>query len=357
MAVSAQDWLSGIQGVPGFSGNMDTPLDFYQGQSPSQLFGALSYNDSSGQRMMPDPLKGDLTEGLKIAAIFAAAMAGGAGMGALGAEAGMGAGAGFSGGGGLDAAIAGAGDAGAGASLGTAGTAAGAGAGSGGSWSSGIQDWFKGLSNPFSSGAGWGENMAAGSLAGDSGAVGAAAAQGAGSTSSFFGNMGPLDWMRGVSGGMNILNSFRGLSGAKNIAQIGQDQSNAMNPFGPERSGYATDLRNLMNDPSSITKRPGFDAGRLALDRGLAGQGYNPATAKIPGNYMSAMSKYGGDFYNQEVQRLMQMSGANFAPTGGNLALQGAIGANDARGNAYASMGYGATQLLPLLMGLGSGRG
>lgn len=105
-----------------------------------------------------------------------------------------------------------------------------------------------------------------------------------------------------------------------------------------------TQLQGLMKDPSSITKMPGYEAGLQAVERKMASQGFNGS-----GNMMVALSKYGGDFYNQALQSLAAMSGANVNPgTAGQIMQQGTqqqlgatLSANDLASRSLASLGYG----------------
>lgn len=127
---------------------------------------------------------------------------------------------------------------------------------------------------------------------------------------------------------------------ANDLKKLSQQAMKDQNPFGPWRAGYAEDLRALQSNPGSIVDRPGFQIGQIALDRRLAAQGYNPATTKIPGNYIDAQSTYGANFYNQELQRLMQLSGANFPPGSSQAGITGSMGAADLASKSLASAGY-----------------
>ena len=207
-----------------------------------------------------------------------------------------------------------------------------AGATGGGAWYSGIKDF---LTSPVSSvtnmftGGGGGSNAADLAAAGYNPAgtvAGAAAGAGGGVPWGTIANVGAI--------GTGLL----GLNQARDLRQAGTTAAASMDPFGPYRPQAAQQLFALMNNPASVTSQPGFDVGRLALERSLHAQGYGPATTKIPGNYIDAMSTYGGNFYNQEVQRLMTLAGANIPPSGGNLALSGQIGSTQLTGQALQSI-------------------
>lgn len=136
---------------------------------------------------------------------------------------------------------------------------------------------------------------------------------------------------------MSLASGLYGMSEADKMRKLSQMTMERSDPFASSRPMYVNRLNSLMNDPSSITKVPGYDAGLQAVERRMASQGFNGS-----GNMMTALNKYGGDFYNQEVNRLMQLSGANAAPGSGSAAgMQGYMNANDLASRSLASMGYG----------------
>ena len=62
---------------------------------------------------------------------------------------------------------------------------------------------------------------------------------------------------------------------------------------------YEAQMKNLMYNPADITGMPGFQSGLEAIQRSLAAQGYMGS-----GNMMSEIGRYGGDFYNKQMQML-----------------------------------------------------
>lgn len=78
------------------------------------------------------------------------------------------------------------------------------------------------------------------------------------------------------------------------------------------------ELRALMADPSRIYGLPGWQAGLQAIQRAGAAQGWTGS-----GNMMAALQKYGGDFYNQEFQRLAGLRSGNVQGQSAGLSLQG----------------------------------
>lgn len=87
-------------------------------------------------------------------------------------------------------------------------------------------------------------------------------------------------------------------------------ENQVYDPFAAQRPGYQAQLSTLMNDPSSITTMPGYDAGLQAIMRKLASQGYLGS-----GKMMESLFQFGGNFYNDAVKNLTQLAGGNFAPT------------------------------------------
>jgi len=165
-------------------------------------------------------------------------------------------------------------------------------------------------------------------------------------TGPFSGGAGALPWGTMASAG-SIVTGIMGLNERKKIQEAGMRAAEMQDPFGSQRPQYQAQLARLMADPSSITSVPGFDAGRLAVERSMAAQGYNPASSKVSGNYLDSMGTYGGNFYNQELARLMQLAGAGIGPSGGNLMLSGQMGSSALTGQAIQS-------ILAGIRGLGS---
>jgi len=152
------------------------------------------------------------------------------------------------------------------------------------------------------------------------------------------GGAGALPWGTMASVG-SIATGLMGLNERKKLQEAGMRAAEMQDPAGPLRPMAQRELIELMRNPAAIVKRPGFDAGRLAVDRSMAGQGYLPASRdKVSGNYLDAMSNYGSNFYNQELARLMAISGVNIPPSGGNLMLSGQMGSSALTGQAIQSI-------------------
>jgi hypothetical protein len=110
---------------------------------------------------------------------------------------------------------------------------------------------------------------------------------------------------------------------------------NSGGQYSPE---YAAMLNNLMNNPSSITSMPGYQAGIDAVERSMAAQGYQGS-----GNMAAALQQYGGNFFNQQVSQLQGLEQGGAASTA--AALQGMTSGNTAASNALAALGYGVKGL------------
>lgn len=87
-------------------------------------------------------------------------------------------------------------------------------------------------------------------------------------------------------------------------------ENQVYDPFAGQRPQYQAQLSTLMNDPSGIVNMPGYEAGMQAIMRKMASQGYLAS-----GNMMNSLMQYGGQFYQDAVKNLMQLSGGNMAPT------------------------------------------
>lgn len=149
----------------------------------------------------------------------------------------------------------------------------------------------------------------------------------------------------GSSGIGDIMGKIGTALGSGSVGQYGQlltslygmYQGNKMSgaasqtdPFAPYRAGYAQQLQSLMKNPASIQNDPGYkasqDAAEQTLTRNLASQGLTGS-----GTAASALATEGAQFqstyYNQQIQTLAGLGGANINNAGINLAGQ-AAGAN-----------------------------
>tara|TARA_R110000868_G_scaffold141892_1_gene358815 strand:+ start:243 stop:1379 length:1137 start_codon:yes stop_codon:yes gene_type:complete len=135
------------------------------------------------------------------------------------------------------------------------------------------------------------------------------------------------------SGARSAFDIVSGLYGLK----LAGDARKASDPFGQYRGAYGAQLAGLEANPSTITGRPGWQAGMEAIQRNNAARGYAGS-----GNEMAIMSRYGGEFFNNEATRLAGLAGAGAAPGAGQF------NAAQLTGQGLASIGYG---LAPYLQG------
>jgi len=160
------------------------------------------------------------------------------------------------------------------------------------------------------------------------------------------GSGGPASWMDSIKGlpwgaiakGIDVGAGGYGLLQARRMQKLAQMRAQQMDPFGPQRAQYAQQLQALMANPSSIENMPGWQAGHTAVQRALAAQGYTGS-----GNAMAALQKYGGDFFNNQVQQLAGLAGANINPAAGaDMAMQGEVNSTNLIGQSLGRIARGA---------------
>lgn len=146
------------------------------------------------------------------------------------------------------------------------------------------------------------------------------------SSGGMFGNISPLSIAQGAYG------LFQSKKLKDQMAQLAQQAD----PQAPYRAGYASKLNGLVNDPSSITSMPGYQAGLQAVQRSMGAQGYQGS-----GNMMAALQKYGGDFYNNQVSQLNGLAGGSPSQAA-QLGYQGAVDSTNLVGQSLNKIAYGA---------------
>lgn len=146
-----------------------------------------------------------------------------------------------------------------------------------------------------------------------------------------------------MGGGRNLLGTLGAVtsigSGLYGMYQANQlkDMAKNADPFGPYRAGYAQQLAQLEAHPEMLQNLPGYEAGLQAVQRGMSTRGLYGS-----GNEAIGLLKYGGDIYNQQVNTLSQLAGANIGPgTSADIFKSGI----DLAGESLGSLGYGATML------------
>lgn len=150
------------------------------------------------------------------------------------------------------------------------------------------------------------------------------------------GNPGGLS---GIGSSLNLATGAYGLFQAQQLQQLAAQRAAMLDPYAAYRSGAAAQLQSLQANPSSITNTPGYQTGLEATQRTMAAQGYQGS-----GNMAAAVAKYGGDFYQQQLNNLAMLSGASnaYAPgQGADIALTGMVGATAETTNALQLLAKG----------------
>jgi hypothetical protein len=137
------------------------------------------------------------------------------------------------------------------------------------------------------------------------------------------------------SSNMTLGTGLYGLAQSENLKRQGQLASQQADPFGPYRAQYAQQMAALSANPGLITQQPGYEAGLEAVRRSMAAGGYSGS-----GNMMAALSKYGGDFYNQTMQMYSGLAGAGINPgTGAQLNFAGQMAGTNLGLNSLGLLG------------------
>lgn len=134
---------------------------------------------------------------------------------------------------------------------------------------------------------------------------------------------GPASSIQSYSPAIDYLRGGYGLYQANKLAQLAKGTA--------AEQAAGGQLSQLISDPSSITKQPGYEAGLQAVQRAAAGKGYLAS-----GNLSVALSKYGTDFYNNSLSTLNQIANQNAA-----IRQQNRNNSIALAGQALNSLGYG----------------
>ena len=142
-----------------------------------------------------------------------------------------------------------------------------------------------------------------------------------------------------IVGGVSRLAGAAGqIFGGANALKTGrQVQPGLADPNSPYRAGYASQLANLVNNPSSVTQTPGY---QFRFGQGLQGlQASQAAQGRlVSGGALLQSQQFGQNFanqsYNDQVNTLAQLSGATQSPAQGAGAM-----ANIANTNLGTTLG------------------
>lgn len=138
----------------------------------------------------------------------------------------------------------------------------------------------------------------------------------------------------------NSLSSYGSGSGWESLIKgaLSLYQTNKLSDLGKPSAAASTageQLAALLRDPSSLTKLPGYEAGMQAVQRSGAANGYLGS-----GNMAVALSKYGGDFYNNTLRQLDSIANGR-----AGINQQYNFASTEMLGNAINNFGYGLTKL------------
>lgn len=160
--------------------------------------------------------------------------------------------------------------------------------------------------------------------------------------------VGAMPWGQ-AGGGFNMASGAYGMYQAQQMQELMKKLQSQGDPFSQYRSGYGSQLQNLMNDPSSVSSMPGYQFG---MDQGTQALMRSQAAGGLLGSGQGAMAlqKYGQDYagtqFQQQLQNLMNLSGANVNPgNNANLQFMGNQANLNLQGNALNRIGYGSSQL------------
>lgn len=174
--------------------------------------------------------------------------------------------------------------------------------------------------------------------------------------------------------GLNLVKGIAGFAQGQQSSGVAQQTANTVlqrsDPFYAYRAGWANTLQqyaqgmpSLSPTSTDVLQLPGFQAGLEAVQRAGAAQGFTGS-----GNMAVALSKYGGDFFNQERNYNLEKFKAQQQAFGQNLSQFGRFAGADMSPNTgtYANLiggglsdqQYGQNQLLKGLGGMfGQGGG
>ena len=150
-------------------------------------------------------------------------------------------------------------------------------------------------------------------------------------------------WVGLAIAGVGLASSLFGGGGGTSGAPT---NASYYDPYAPYRGAAATQLNNLMANPSSITNSPTYQAYLQAAQRQSAAQGYTGS-----GNALAAAASAGGQAYQQQFNNLAMLSGATTSPSSGASMAGNAAYANQQNnqnmwgnlGSLFANSGAGAS--------------
>jgi hypothetical protein len=148
-----------------------------------------------------------------------------------------------------------------------------------------------------------------------------------------------------IATGVNLAGNLYGMYGGINLENQARNVLAQSNPFGGYRPMYGAMLAQLMQDPSSIARDPGYQfllsQGTEAINRQAAaggGVGFGSTADKALLERFGA-GELANQFLQQQIQTLTGLSGANIPPANPAAALA-------ALGGAQGTLGASGTGLI-----------
>jgi len=114
--------------------------------------------------------------------------------------------------------------------------------------------------------------------------------------------------------------------------QASEKAQAAADPYAQYRGSAATQLNNLMQNPSNIVDLPAYKARLQAAQRTAAANGFTGS-----GNALVAAADAGGSAYQQEFENLAMLSGANGGLGNAASAYSAGTGSRAAANDNYLS--------------------
>ena len=142
-------------------------------------------------------------------------------------------------------------------------------------------------------------------------------------------SLGVVSSVVGIAAGANSLFGGGGGGGGSGSPSQGQ-----YDPYGPYRGQAASQLNQLMNNPSMAMSQPGYQQqlqqGMQQTQRGAAATGMLQSGAEANALQSQGQNTF-ASYYNSQLANLMQLSGASQSPAAAGLAQQQAASAAQAR--------------------------
>jgi len=138
----------------------------------------------------------------------------------------------------------------------------------------------------------------------------------------------------GISSVVGIASGVNSLFGGGGGGGGGSTSQGTYDPYGQYRGQAASQLNQLMNNPSLAMSQPGYQqqlqAGQEQSQRGAAATGMLQSGAEAAALQSQGQNTF-ASYYNSQLANLMQLSGASQSPAAAGLAQQQAATAAQAR--------------------------